>query len=72
MGFILAGKLVDDLPVSQAWVFRFSAALSFQRCTFTLTEVDALTGVLGNAISFLGTAVWFTNPKLTIIALVSL
>jgi hypothetical protein len=94
MGFILAGRLVDDLPVSQAWVFRFSAALAFlvktalaiavgtayaqqqwlrfHRYTFTLTEVDALTSVLGNALSLLGTTIWVTNPELTIIALVSL
>lgn len=94
MGFFLAGRPVDDLTVSQAWIFRFSAALAFlvktalaiavgtayvqqqwlrfQRATFILTDVDALTGVLGNAPNFFGTAVWFTNPKLVIIALVSL
>lgn len=94
MAFMLADKLVDDLPVSQAWIFRFSAALAFlvktalavavgtaytqqqwlrfRRCTFTLSQVDALTGVLGNAFSFLGTAVWVRNPKLSLIALVSL
>jgi hypothetical protein len=94
MGFFLTDKRVDDLPVSQAWIFRFSAALAFlvktalaiavgtsyaqqqwlrfQRTTFILTDVDALTGVLENALNLSGTAVWFTNPKLTLIALVSL
>ena len=94
MGIFLADKRVGDLPVSQAWIFRFSAALAFlvktalaiavgtsyaqqqwlrfQRTTFILTDVNALTGVLGNALNFFGTAVWFTNPKLTLIALVSL
>jgi len=90
----LAGEPVDDISVSQALVFRFSALLAFlvktaltigvgtayvqqqflrfQRSTFILTDVDALTSVLGNAFSLFGTAVWFANPKLTLIALVSM
>jgi len=94
MGLSLADKPIDDTPISQAWIFRFSAALAFlvktaltvgvgtayvqqqflrfRRTTFILTDVDALTGVLGNAFSFFGTAIWLANPKLTLIALVSM
>jgi hypothetical protein len=94
MGLSLANKPVDAVSVSQAWIFRFSAALAFlvktaltigvgtayvqqqflrfHRTTFILTDVDALTGVLGNAFSLFGTTVWFANPKLTLIALVSM
>jgi hypothetical protein len=94
MGLYLAGKPVDNIPVSQAWIFRSSAALAFavktaltigvgtayvqqqwhrfQRGTFKLNEVDALAGVLGNALSFFESAIWLRDPKLTLIALVSL
>jgi hypothetical protein len=93
MGSSLNGKPVDDVPVSQAWIFRFSAALGFlvktaltigvgtayvqqqwlrfQNNSFRLRDVDALTSVLGNAFSFFGSAIWFGNLKLALIALVS-
>jgi hypothetical protein len=94
MGLSLADKPVDEISVSQAWIFRFSAALAFlvktaltigigtayvqqqwlrfQRCSFKLNEVDALVSVLGNALSFFESAIWLQNPKLMLIALVSL
>ena len=63
-------KTALTVGVSTAYVQQ--QFLRFKRTTFILTDVDALTGVLGNAFSFFGTAIWFANPKLTLIALVSM
>lgn len=38
---------------------------------FTIQDVDNLTSVLGNALNFVSSSVWFRVPNLTCIALVS-
>jgi hypothetical protein len=68
----LAFLIKTALTVGVGTAYVQQQFLRFQLTTFILTDVDALTGVFGNAFSFFGTAIWFANPKLTLIALVSM
>lgn len=43
----------------------------FSQQSFKTSDVDALTGVLGNIFNFFSSTIWFRHPVLTIVALVS-
>lgn len=45
--------------------------LKFHRQSFMTEDVDSLTSVLGNALSFTGSVVWLRHPLLTVMALIS-
>jgi hypothetical protein len=45
--------------------------LRFHKQSFKTDDVDALTSVLGSALSFTGSAIWLRHPLLTLMALVS-
>jgi hypothetical protein len=45
--------------------------LRFHKQSFKTKDVDALTGVLGNALSFVGSHIWLRHPLLTLMALIS-
>jgi len=67
----LAFAVKVTLAISVGTAYVQHQWLIFQRQSFMTEDVDALTSVLGNALSFTGSVVWFRHPLLTLMALIS-
>jgi hypothetical protein len=64
--FAFAIKTLLVVAVSIAFVQQQWLALS--RHQFKIRQIDTMTGVLGNAFSFLESRIWFRFPLLTLLA----
>jgi hypothetical protein len=64
--FAFAVKTLLVVAVSIAFVQHQFLALSNHQ--FKIRQIDTLTGVLGNALSFLESRIWFRFPLLTLLA----
>jgi hypothetical protein len=67
----LAFSVKVALAVSVGTAYVQHQWLRFHEQSFKTKDVDALTGVLGNALSFIGSPIWLRHPLLTLMALIS-
>lgn len=68
-GLAFAVKVALAISVGTAYVQH--QWLRFREQSFKTVHVDALTSVLGSALSFMSSAIWLRHPLLTLMALVS-
>jgi len=70
-GTAMAFAVKIALATSVAAAYTQHQWLRLQQQSFRTEEVDALTSVLSNALSFMSSKVWVRHPMLAVVALVS-